>query len=210
MESIAQQVANHLLQIKAIKLEPQNHFTWASGWFSPIYCDNRKTLSYPDVRTYIRDAFVHTTKENFSEPDVIAGVATGGIAHGALVAEKMQKPFVYIRTASKGHGLENRIEGVVKPGQNVLVIEDLISTGKSSLSAVAALRSAGCNVIGMIAIFTYSFETASQNFNNAGVQLFTLSNYETLLNEAIKAGYIQEKDEEALKVWRKDPANWKK
>ncbi|MFW5805704.1 MAG: orotate phosphoribosyltransferase [Bacteroidales bacterium] len=210
MESIAQQVANQLLQIKAIKLEPQNYFTWASGWFSPIYCDNRKTLSYPDVRTYIRDAFVHTTKENLSEPDVIAGVATGGIAHGVLVAEKMQKPFVYIRTASKGHGLENRIEGVVKPGQNVLVIEDLISTGKSSLSAVAALKSAGCNVIGMIAIFTYSFETASQNFNNAGVQLFTLSNYETLLNEAIKAGYIQEKDEEALKVWRKDPANWKK
>ncbi len=210
MESIAQQVANHLLQIKAIKLEPQNHFTWASGWFSPIYCDNRKTLSYPDVRTYIRDAFVQTTKENFADPDVIAGVATGGIAHGALVAEKMQKPFVYIRTASKGHGLENRIEGVVKPGQNVLVIEDLISTGKSSLSAVAALRNAGCTVTGMIAIFTYSFETASQNFSNAGVQLFTLSNYETLLDEAIKAGYIQEKDEEALKVWRKNPASWKK
>jgi orotate phosphoribosyltransferase len=210
MESIAQQVAKHLLQIKAIKLEPQNHFTWASGWFSPIYCDNRKTLSYPDIRSYIRDAFVQTAQENFSEPDVVAGVATGGIAHGALVAEKMQKPFVYVRTASKGHGLENRIEGVVKPGQKVLVIEDLISTGKSSLSAVAALRNAGCNVIGMIAIFTYSFETASVNFKNAGVNLVTLGNYETLLEQAITAGYIHEKDLETLKVWRKDPANWKK
>src|SRR6056297_2256708 len=205
MESIAQQVANHLLQIKAIKLEPQNHFTWASGWFSPIYCDNRKTLSYPDIRSYIRDAFVQKAKQNFSEPDVIAGVATGGIAHGALVAEKMQKPFVYVRTASKGHGLENRVEGVVKPGQNVLVIEDLISTGKSSLSAVAALRNSGCNVIGMIAIFTYSFETASINFKNAGVNLVSLSNYETLLEQANTAGYIQEKDLETLQVWRKDP-----
>ncbi|MEA3448279.1 MAG: orotate phosphoribosyltransferase [Bacteroidota bacterium] len=210
MESIAQQVAKHLLQIKAIKLEPQNHFTWASGWFSPIYCDNRKTLSYPDIRSYIRDAFVQTAQENFDELDVIAGVATGGIAHGALVAEKMQKPFVYVRTASKGHGLENRVEGVVKPGQNVLVIEDLISTGKSSLSAVAALRNSGCNVIGMIAIFTYSFETASINFKNAGVNLVTLSNYETLLEQANAAGYIREKDLETLKVWRKDPANWKK
>ncbi|MFO7789882.1 MAG: orotate phosphoribosyltransferase [Bacteroidota bacterium] len=210
MEKISQQIANHLLQIKAIKLEPQNHFTWSSGWYSPIYCDNRKTLSYPAVRSDIRDAFVQAALAKYSEPDVIAGVATGGIAHGVLVSEKMEKPFVYVRSQSKGHGMGNRIEGVVEKGQKVLVIEDLISTGNSSLNAVEALRNAGCEVIGMIAIFTYNFEIAAQNFEKAGVQLFTLSDYETLLKQASAEGYVEKSDMETLKEWRKDPGNWKK
>ncbi len=203
-------MADHLLQIKAIKLEPQNHFTWASGWFSPIYCDNRKTLSFPEVRRFIRDAFAQIANENFGEFDLIAGVATGGIAHGALVAERMNKPFAYVRAKSKGHGMGNKIEGVVEKGQKVLVIEDLISTGKSSLDAVHALRDAGCEVVGMIAIFTYDFDVAERNFDEAGVKLHTLSNYHALLEEATQSGYIQDSDVETLKEWRKDPGNWKK
>jgi orotate phosphoribosyltransferase len=210
MKTIAHQMADHLLQIKAIKLEPQNHFTWASGWFSPIYCDNRKTLSFPEVRRFIRDAFAQIANENFGEFDLIAGVATGGIAHGALVAERMDKPFSYVRAKSKGHGMGNKIEGVVEKGQKVLVIEDLISTGKSSLDAVHALRDAGCEVVGMIAIFTYDFDVAERNFDEAGVKLHTLSNYHALLEEATQSGYIQDSDVETLKEWRKDPGNWKK
>jgi len=210
MKTIAHQMADHLLQIKAIKLEPQNHFTWASGWFSPIYCDNRKTLSFPEVRRFIRDAFAQIANENFGEFDLIAGVATGGIAHGALVAERMNKPFAYVRAKSKGHGMGNKIEGVVEKGQKVLVIEDLISTGKSSLDAVHALRDAGCEVVGMIAIFTYDFDVAERNFDEAGVKLHTLSNYHALLEEATQSGSIQDSDVETLKEWRKDPGNWKK
>jgi len=210
MKTIAHQMADHLLQIKAIKLEPQNHFTWASGWFSPIYCDNRKTLSFPEVRRFIRDAFAQIANENFGEFDLIAGVATGGIPHGALVAERMNKPFAYVRAKSKGHGMGNKIEGVVEKGQKVLVIEDLISTGKSSLDAVHALRDAGCEVVGMIAIFTYDFDVAERNFDEAGVKLHTLSNYHALLEEATQSGSIQDSDVETLKEWRKDPGNWKK
>ncbi|MFO7879485.1 MAG: orotate phosphoribosyltransferase [Bacteroidota bacterium] len=210
MKTVAHQMADHLLQIKAIKLEPQNHFTWASGWFSPIYCDNRKTLSFPGVRGFIRDSFAKIAKENFGEFDVIAGVATGGIAHGALVAEAMDKPFAYVRAKSKGHGMGNKIEGVVEKGQKVLVIEDLISTGKSSLDAVHALRDAGCDVVGMIAIFTYDFEVAKTNFTEADVDLYTLSNYHALLEQATAAGYIKDSDVETLKEWRQNPGNWKK
>jgi orotate phosphoribosyltransferase len=210
MENIAKQVANYLLQIKAIKLEPQNHFTWASGWYSPIYCDNRKTLSYPDVRSFIRDAFVYIANTEFQNIDVIAGVATGGIAHGALVAEKMNKAFAYVRSSSKGHGLGNQIEGVVEKGQNVLVIEDLISTGGSSLKAVQALREAGCNVVGMIAIFTYDFDVATENFRVENVKLNTLSNYHALLDAATESGYVKSEDLDILKLWRQDPGNWKK
>lgn len=210
MENIAKQVANYLLQIKAIKLEPQNHFTWASGWYSPIYCDNRKTLSYPDVRGYIRDSFAKVAESKFGEFDIIAGVATGGIAHGALVAEKMNKPFAYVRAASKGHGMGNKIEGVVEKGQKVLVIEDLISTGKSSLDAVKALREAGCEVVGMIAIFTYKFSVAEDNFKQNNVKLETLSNYHVMIDAANEEGYIKSSDVETLKEWRQDPGNWKK
>jgi len=210
MENTAKQIANYLMQINAIKLEPQNHFTWASGWFSPIYCDNRKTLSYPTIRTFIRDAFVKNATENFEDFDVVVGVATGGIAHGALVADLMNKPFAYVRSSSKGHGLGNQIEGVVSAGQKVLVIEDLISTGGSSLKAVDALRAAGCEVVGMIAIFTYEFEVAASNFKAKNVKCTTLSNYNALIDTATEAGYIQDSDVETLKAWRQDPSTWKK
>ena len=210
MKNIANQMAKNLLQIKAIKLEPQNYFTWASGWFSPIYCDNRKTLSFPTVRNFIRDAFVETAKENFADFDLIAGVATGGIAHGALVAEKMDKPFAYVRAKSKGHGMGNKIEGVVSKGQKVLVIEDLISTGNSSLNAVQALREAGCKVVGMIAIFTYDFDVAKDNFENENVILYTLSNYHAILEQAKTSGFIKENDILTLQEWRKNPGKWKK
>lgn len=210
MENTAKQIANYLMQINAIKLEPQNHFTWASGWYSPIYCDNRKTLSYPTIRTFIRDAFVKNAKENFEDFEVVVGVATGGIAHGALVADLMNKPFAYVRSSSKGHGLGNQIEGVVSAGQKVLVIEDLISTGGSSLKAVDALREAGCNVVGMIAIFTYEFEIADANFEAKKVKCTTLSTYNALIEAATEAGYIQDSEVETLKAWRQDPGNWKK
>ncbi len=210
MENTAKQIANYLMQINAIKLEPQNHFTWASGWFSPIYCDNRKTLSYPAIRTFIRDAFVENAKTNFGEFDVVVGVATGGIAHGALVAEAINKPFAYVRSTSKGHGLGNQIEGVVSTEQKVLVIEDLISTGGSSLKAVDALREAGCDVVGMIAIFTYDFQIAKNKFKEKQVKCYTLSNYNALIDAATESGYIQNSDVETLKAWRQDPGNWKK
>jgi orotate phosphoribosyltransferase len=201
-------IAEYLLQIKAIKLQPENPFTWASGWKSPIYCDNRKTLSYPAIRTFIRQKFVDVISENFARPDVIAGVATGGIAQGALVAQEMGLPFVYVRSEAKKHGLTNMVEGVVEKGQNVIVIEDLISTGGSSIKAVEALREAGCIVKGMAAIFTYGFSTAEANFREVKCELRTLSNYNILIEQALKSNYITEKDLESLRKWRDAPDKW--
>ena len=210
MNDSAKQIAGSLLQIKAIKLNPTNHFTWASGWYSPIYCDNRKILSYPAVRKQVYEAFADLIAEKYPEAEVLAGVATGAIAHGVLVAEKMGKPFIYVRSAPKSHGLTNQVEGEVKPGSKVVVIEDLVSTGGSSLSAVDALKMAGCDVLGMVAIFTYGFPTAEQNFANAGVKLDTLSNYNTMIEMAIEQGYVHPDELETLKEWRRDPASWKK
>lgn len=210
MDNTAKQIAEKLLQIKAIKLDPTNHFTWASGWFSPIYCDNRKTLSYPEVRTFIKDSFVKVIKENFKDFDVIAGVATGAIAQGALVADALEKPFVYIRSQAKDHGLGNQIEGKLDAGQKVLIIEDLISTGGSSLSAAEAVRNAGCEVVGMVAIFTYNFQKAIDAFNAANVKLITLSNYNILIQQALETGYITTEDVELLNQWRIAPDKWKK
>lgn len=203
-------IAEFLLQSKSIKLEPANPFTWASGWKSPIYCDNRKTLSFPEIRSFIRDSFVDAVKSHFKEVEVIAGVATGAIAQGALVAEAMGLPFVYVRSASKTHGLENLIEGVVVPGQKVVVIEDLISTGGSSLKAVQALREAGCEILGMAAIFSYEFPQAARNFADAGCKVITLSNYTTLLGLSLEKGSITGEESDVLAEWRKDPENWKK
>jgi orotate phosphoribosyltransferase len=201
-------VAEFLLQIKAVKLQPQNPFTWASGLKSPIYCDNRKTLSYPQIRTYIRQQFVELINEHFAKPDVIAGVATGGIAIGALVAQEMGLPFIYVRSEAKKHGLTNMIEGEISSGQNVVVIEDLISTGGSSLKAVEALREKGCNVKGMVAIFTYGFDEAIQNFKKAKCRLQTLTNYNTLVKAALQKDYIDEKSVKSLKEWRSNPSKW--
>ena len=210
MENISKQTANYLLSIKAVKLQPNEPFTWASGWKSPIYCDNRQTLSYPEVRKFLRDSFVHLIKEKYPDVEVIAGVATGAIAIGVLVAEAMDLPFIYIRSSSKGHGLQNQIEGHYEAGQKVVVIEDLVSTGGSSLKAVDALKSADCNVLGMMAIFTYGFETAENNFKEKNIELTTLSNYKELLKEALNTGYITENQVETLNNWRKQPAEWGK
>lgn len=204
----ANKVAEFLLQIKAIKLNKQQPFQWASGWLSPIYCDNRKTLSYPKVRTYIRQKYAETIRENFGDVDVIAGVATGGIAQGALVAQELELPFIYVRSSAKGHGLQNMIEGVVEAGQKVVVIEDLISTGMSSLKAVEALREAGCQVVGMVAIFSYGFQLASDNFKSYDCPLITLSDYDHLIDEAVEGSYISKDDVESLKNWKIDPENW--
>ena len=201
-------LAEKLLEISAIKLQPNNPFTWASGWNSPIYTDNRKTLSYPEIRSIIKVEMCRMILENYPEADAIAGVATGAIAMGALVADTLNKPYVYVRSAPKDHGLENLIEGNLKPGQKVVVIEDLISTGGSSLKAVEAIRKAGCEVVGMVAIFTYQFPLAVENFQKAGVELLTVSNYSAMLEAAVETNYIQESDLEALKEWRKDPAKW--
>lgn len=210
MENIAKSIADYLLQIKAIKLQPSNPFTWASGWKSPIYCDNRKTLSFPGVRIAIRDAFADKIKKQYPEAEVIAGVASGAIAHGVLVADVLDLPFIYVRSGSKGHGLGNRIEGYFEKENKVVVIEDLISTGGSSLSAVEALREAGCEVLGMLAIFTYGFEKAGNNFSENNCRLDTLSNYESLIERARETGYIDSNDTDTLKLWRTDPANWGK
>jgi len=209
-EESALKIAEFLLQIKAIKLQPNKPFTWASGWSSPIYCDNRVTLSYPKIRTYIRQEFVNAINEHFGKPDVIAGVATGGIAQGALVAQELGVPFVYVRSEAKKHGLTNMIEGVVETGQSVVVIEDLISTGGSSLKAVEALRGAGCEVKGMAAIFTYGFKAASDSFKKSKCKLVTLSDYETLVKQALQSNYITEKNLKSLKEWRENPAEWAK
>jgi orotate phosphoribosyltransferase len=206
--STSQLIAQYLLQSKAVKLEPLKPFTWASGWKSPIYCDNRITLSFPDIRTVIRDAFVELIKQQYPEVDVIAGVATGAIAQGALVAEAMNLPFVYVRSAPKKHGMENLIEGIVKTGQKVVVVEDLISTGGSSLQAVEALRKAEANVLGMVAIFTYGFTPAEDNFKAADCKLATLTNYMELLDLALQTGYIKADHLEILKEWRQNPAQW--
>jgi orotate phosphoribosyltransferase len=210
MSEVSKLIAQSLLRVNAIKLQPSNPFTWASGWKSPIYCDNRVTLSYHDVRTIIRDEFVKVVKNQFPEVEIIAGVATGAIAQGVLVADAMEKPFIYIRSSAKGHGMENLIEGEVKPGQKVVVIEDLISTGGSSLKAVEALRTAGCEVLGMVAIFTYGFQTAIDNFKSANVKLETLSNYNALAELALDTKYITESQFEALKQWRIAPSEWGK
>jgi len=209
MENYGKTVAKYLLQIKAIKLEPTTPFLWTSGWNSPIYCDNRKTLSFPEIRKKIKQTFVNVINEKFSTIEIIAGVATGAIAIGALVAEELGLPFVYVRSAPKKHGLENLIEGVIEPGQTVVVIEDLISTGGSSLKAVKALRDAGANVKGMVAIFSYGFKVAEDNFKKVGCKLFTLSNYDALIDLALETGYINKKDVGILKQWREDPGNWK-
>lgn len=199
-----------MLQSKAIKLEPANPFTWASGWKSPIYCDNRKTLSFPEIRTIIRDKFKELIQKEIGDPDVIAGVATGAIAQAALVADAMNLPMVYVRSSAKSHGLENLIEGVFEPGQKIVVVEDLVSTGGSSLKAVEALRKAGADVAGMVAIFTYGFDVSHENFKNYSCNLFTLSNYDSLLETALEENYIDKNHIEILKNWRKDPENWGK
>jgi orotate phosphoribosyltransferase len=204
----ALKIAEFLLQIKAIKLSPKEPFIWASGLRSPIYCDNRQSLSYPPVRTYIRQQFVHTIDSHFGRPDMIAGVATGGIAHGALVAHDMGLPFLYVRPDAKGHGLQNQVEGDLTVGRTVVVVEDLVSTGKSSLKAVKALRAAGCEVKGMVCIFTYGFPEAAAAFAKERVPLHALTNYDVLLDQALRSGYITEKDLDTLNAWRKDPAGW--
>ena len=204
----AKSVAECLLQIKAIELNKIQPFKWASGWKSPIYCDNRKTLSYPKVRTFIRQKYVETIQEKFGQVDVIAGVATGGIAQAALIAQELELPLIYVRSSSKGHGLQNLIEGVVESGQRVVVIEDLISTGMSSLKAVDALRQKGCHVVGMVAIFSYGFDTAAQNFKDYTCPLFPLSDYDSMIEVAAEEGYIDTEDIKSLKGWRKDPTNW--
>lgn len=208
MKKVETLLAEKLLGINAIKLQPDNPFTWASGWNSPIYTDNRKTLSYPAVRTFIKTELTRTILENFGDAECVAGVATGAIAQGALVADALGLPYVYVRSTPKDHGLENLIEGNVKLGQKVIVIEDLVSTGKSSLKAVEALRAAGCEVIGMVAIFTYQFPVAEEAFENAGVKLITLSNYNAMLEAALHTNYIKASDIDTLKEWREDPANW--
>lgn len=201
-------IAESLVQIKAIKLQPHNPFTWASGWKSPIYCDNRKILSFPDVRTYVCKQFVAAIKREFELPDVIAGVATGGIAIGALVAQELGLPFVYVRSEAKKHGLTNMIEGVVTSGQKVIIIEDLISTGNSSLKALKALREAGCEVSGMLAIFTYEFQQSVDNFVEANCKLVTLSNYTMLLKQAVATNYVSADDVESLQKWKENPSEW--
>lgn len=208
MKLLARLLAEKLLRIKAIKLQPMNPFVWASGWNSPIYTDNRKTLSYPDIRSFIKVELSRLILENFSEVEAVAGVATGAIAHGALVADNLGLPYAYVRSTPKDHGLENLIEGNLKPGQKVVVVEDLVSTGKSSLKAVEAIRQAGCEVLGMVAIFTYEFPVAAEQFKAAGVKLLTLSNYSAMLETALETKYIRETDVETLKEWRTDPENW--
>ena len=208
MENSAKKIAEYLMQIKAIKLQSSNPFTWASGWKSPIYCDNRKTLSYPPVRTFICETFSATVKELYPQAEIIAGVATGAIAHGVLVAEKLKLPFIYVRAEAKSHGLGNQIEGYFEKGQKVVVIEDLISTGGSSLNAVRALREAGCEVLGMVAIFTYGFQKASEGFIAEKCALHTLSDYNTLVECAVETGYIGKSEVKTLKKWRDDPSVW--
>lgn len=205
---MALKTAESLLQIKAIKLQPENPFTWASGWKSPIYCDNRLTLSFPTIRNYLKIEFAKQIEEIYGKPDYIAGVATGAIAIGVLVAEYMGVPFIYVRDKAKGHGRQNQVEGFFEPGSNVVVIEDLVSTGGSSLKAVTALKEAGARVLGMLAIFTYDFPVATENFEEAGVRLNTLSDYHHLLEQASTQGAILDEQIELLKDWRKDPSSW--
>lgn len=208
MKRVARILAEKLLKISAINLQPSSPFVWASGWNSPIYTDNRKTLSYPEIRSFIKVELSRVILERFGDADVVAGVATGAIAQGALVADTLGLPYVYVRSTPKDHGLENLIEGNLQPGKKVVVVEDLISTGGSSLKAVEAIRSAGCEVVGMVAMFTYGFPIAEENFAKAGVELVTLSNYNAMLEAALDTNYIQLSDIDTLKEWRQDPANW--
>ena len=208
MSRLEQLVASKLLKIKAVKLQPANPFTWASGWKSPFYCDNRKTLSYPAIRNFIKLQLARIISEQYEDVTAIAGVATGAIPQGALVADELGLPFVYIRATPKDHGLENLIEGDLKPNSKVVVVEDLISTGGSSLKAVQALRNDGSEVLGMVGIFTYGFPIAEQKFKDANVELTTLCNYEAVLEEALRIKYISPADVLTLQEWRKDPANW--
>ena len=208
MSIVEKLTAEKLLKIKAIKLQPSNPFTWASGWKSPIYCDNRKIMSYPEVRNYIKIEFARLTLEKYPNVEAIAGVATGAIAPGAIVADALGLPFVYVRSAPKGHGLENLIEGDLKPKQKVVVIEDLISTGMSSLKAVDAIRQGGAEVLGMMAIFTYNFPLAQEAMKEARVNLTTLTNYDAVLDEALSIDYIEESDLSTLQNWRKAPEKW--
>jgi len=207
-KNIAKKTAELLLQIKAIKLNPENPFTWASGWNSPIYCDNRITLSYVAIRNYLRQNLAKIVEEKYGKPDVIAGVATGAIAIGVLVAEELGVPFVYVRPEPKKHGRQNQIEGYIEKGQNVVIIEDLISTGKSSLNAVKALNELDVKVKGMVAIFSYGFEFAAKNFKDANVELTTMSDYNHLLEQAIETNYIAQKDLKTLENWRINPDKW--
>ncbi|MCL1934315.1 MAG: orotate phosphoribosyltransferase [Candidatus Azobacteroides sp.] len=208
METIEQILARKLLKIKAVKLQPANPFIWASGWKSPIYCDNRKTLSYPALRNFIKLELARMIIENFESATAIAGIATGAIAQGAMVAEELNLPFVYIRATPKDHGLENLIEGDLKPKSKVVIIEDLISTGGSSIKAIEAVRNAGCDVIGMVAIFTYGFSLSEERFKEAKVKWITLCNYDAILDEALKTDYIDESEIKTLQEWRKNPAQW--
>ncbi len=208
-KDIAKKTAEVLLKVKAIKLSPTDPFTWASGWKSPIYCDNRVTLSYPTVRVFLKEEISKIVESKYGKPDVIAGVATGAIAIGVLVAQELGVPFIYVRPEPKSHGRKNQIEGHLKNGQNVVVIEDLISTGKSSLNAVKALKESGATVKGMVAIFSYGFDLASENFKNSNVDLTTLSDYSHLLGQAMDSKYITEKELDTLTDWRKNPENWK-
>ena len=205
----AKKTAEVLLKVKAIKLSPSDPFTWASGWKSPIYCDNRVTLSYPPVRVFLKEEIAKIVELQYGKPDVIAGVATGAIAIGVLVAQELGVPFIYVRPEPKNHGRKNQIEGHLESGQNVVVIEDLISTGKSSLNAVKALKEAGAVVKGMVAIFSYGFDIATDNFKNSNIALTTLSNYSHLLEQAMDSKFITKKELETLSEWRKDPGNWK-
>ncbi|MDX6746822.1 orotate phosphoribosyltransferase [Polaribacter sp. PL03] len=204
----AKKTAELLLQVKAIKLNPRDPFNWASGWKSPIYCDNRVTLSYPPVRIFLKEEIAKIVEKEFGKPDVIAGVATGAIAIGILVAQELGVPFIYVRPEPKKHGRKNQIEGHLESGQNVVVIEDLISTGNSSLNAVDALKEAGAVVKGMVAIFSYGFDVATDNFKKKNIDLVTLSNYDNLLEQALESNYISEKELITLHEWRKEPSTW--
>lgn len=210
MDTIKKTFASKLLDIKAIKLQPAEPFTWASGWKSPFYCDNRKTLSYPGLRNFVKLELCHAIQEQFPEAEAVAGVATGAIAQGALVADELGLPFAYVRSKPKDHGMENLIEGDLEKGCKVVVVEDLISTGGSSLKAVEAIRRHGCEVVGMVASYTYGFPVAGQAFSEAGVKLVTLTDYEHVVARAAETGYITHDDVEILNQWRKDPANWRK
>ncbi len=208
METLKNIFASKLLKVKAIKLQPTNPFTWASGWKSPFYCDNRKTLSYPELRNFIKIETARLIVERFPATEAIAGVATGAIPQGALVADLLSLPFVYVRSKPKDHGLENLIEGELRPGMKVAVVEDLVSTGGSSLKVVEAIRNNGCGVSGMVAAYTYGFDVADRAFKAAGVELVTLTDYEAVVAEAVRTGYITPTDKEVLDEWRKDPAHW--
>ena len=208
MDNIKKDFAARLLQVNAIKLQPNDPFTWASGWKSPFYCDNRRTLSFPQLRSFIKLELAHAVLEHFPQADAVAGVATGAIAQGALVADALQLPFVYVRSKPKDHGLENLIEGDLKAVQKVVVIEDLISTGGSSLKAVEAIRKAGCEVVGMVAAYTYGFAVAEDAFKVADVKLVTLTDYEHVVQKAVETGYIAKEDVVLLNEWRLNPAEW--